>query len=147
MGVKKEGKRSEQFKISITNDASRKLKRLSISCDRPVETLASLFITFCLDTPTAVNYVKKFFRHFVDTGPRGSGGKRCCRSNVSLSKSNLERLEFTANKFGCRPGTLASVLVMMCVDSPDVISVFQDKYTKYDEFRVIPFNDNGKIIY
>lgn len=72
---------------------------------------------------------------------KGCGGKKVARVNVSLSNQHETKLNRLATACQKRPTTLAGMLIEMCLDSPEVISMLQEKYNVYTAYKVLPLEN------
>nr|WP_309099050.1 hypothetical protein [Fredinandcohnia onubensis] len=81
---------------------------------------------------------------------KGLGGKKVNRVNISLSNSYELKLNKLATACNIRyPGTLAALLVEMCLDDTKLVSYLQNEYCIQDAYRVIPVQKyhNGDVEY
>jgi hypothetical protein len=83
----------------------------------------------------------------LERGKRGVGPKRCVRRSVSLSNEYDSKLNKLAVSCGMAPATLATLLIQLCLDSPNTVNYLQGQYNKNPQYRVVPIRESNKVIY
>jgi hypothetical protein len=69
------------------------------------------------------------------------------RVNASLSQETHHRLKKLAISCDMTKTMLAAEIIEMAVNNESIIDWFQKKYNKYDEYRIIPVRNQGKLHY
>ncbi|MEC1726909.1 hypothetical protein P9E34_19550 [Schinkia azotoformans] len=72
---------------------------------------------------------------------KGLGGKKVNRVNMSLSNRYDTKLKRLATSLNIRPTTLAERLIVFCLESPELVSILQKKYSVHDAYKVIPLEN------
>lgn len=78
---------------------------------------------------------------------KGLGGKRVCRTNISLTNEMDNKLSRLAVSCGLKKTTLAALLVERCLDDPVIVGELQREYNLHSAYKVLPIKSNGAIIY
>ncbi|MEC1716577.1 hypothetical protein [Schinkia azotoformans] len=72
---------------------------------------------------------------------KGCGDKKINRVGVSLSNQYEAKLNRLATACQKRPTTLAGMLIEICLDSPEIIDMLQEKYNVYTAYKVLPIEN------
>ncbi len=78
---------------------------------------------------------------------RGCGGKRVCRTNISLTNEMDSKLIRLAVSCGMPKTTLAALIVEMCLRDPLAVSKLQKEYNIHPAYKILPINKGGKTKY